>query len=83
MKIPISGLEKAPFELAHKNPKRYKAAGLRKRKVRELFDRQGPEAAWTLGLKLRLKQATLRAWFGTVEAQRLAHCPPSNFRSID
>jgi hypothetical protein len=55
MKIPISGSEKAPFELAHKNSKRYKVAGPRKRKVRELFDRQGPEAAWTLSLKLKLK----------------------------
>jgi hypothetical protein len=36
----------------------------RKGKVHELFDTQGPEAAWTLGLKLRLKQGTLRSWFG-------------------
>jgi hypothetical protein len=39
-------------------------AGRRKGKVHELFDKQGAEAAWTLGLKLRLKQGTLRSWFG-------------------
>ncbi len=32
--------------------------GSRKRKVRALFDKQGPEAAWVLGLKLKLKQGT-------------------------
>jgi hypothetical protein len=42
----------------------YKTPSLRKRKVHELFERQGPEAAWMLGLKLRLKQGTLRTWFG-------------------
>ena len=38
--------------------------GSRKGKVHELFDKQGPEAAWTLGLKLKLKEGTLRTWFG-------------------
>ncbi len=38
--------------------------GRRKGKVHELFDKQGAEAAWTLGLKLGLKQGTLRSWFG-------------------
>ena len=38
-------------------------AGRRKRKVLELFKTQGPEAAWTLGLRLRLKEGTLRTWF--------------------
>jgi hypothetical protein len=38
-------------------------AGRRKRKVLELFETQGPEAAWTLGLRLRLKEGTLRTWF--------------------
>jgi hypothetical protein len=38
--------------------------GSRKGKVHELFDKQGAEAAWTLGLKLGLKQGTLRSWFG-------------------
>ena len=38
--------------------------GSRKGKVHELFDEQGPEAAWTLGLKLKLKEGTLRSWFG-------------------
>src|SRR5262245_4949184 len=38
--------------------------GSRKGKVHELFDKEGPEAAWTLGLKLKLKEGTLRTWFG-------------------
>jgi hypothetical protein len=32
--------------------------------VQELYDKQGADAAWTLGLKLGLKQSTLRSWFG-------------------
>ena len=43
--------------------KSFKVSGRRKRKVHELFKKQGSEAAWTLGLKLRLKQGTLRTWF--------------------
>ncbi len=39
--------------------------GSRKAKVHDLFDRQGQDAAWTLGLKLKLAQGTLRSWFGT------------------
>jgi hypothetical protein len=37
--------------------------GRRKGKVHELFDKEGPEAAWTLGRRLRLKEGTLRSWF--------------------
>jgi hypothetical protein len=37
--------------------------GSRKSKVHQLFDEQGPEAAWVLGLKLKLKEGTLRSWF--------------------
>jgi hypothetical protein len=37
--------------------------GSRKGKVHELFDKEGPEAAWVLGLKLKLKEGTLRSWF--------------------
>ena len=37
--------------------------GSRKGKVHQLFDKEGPEAAWVLGLKLQLKQTTLRSWF--------------------
>ena len=37
--------------------------GSRKGKVHQLFDEQGAEAAWVLGLKLKLKQSTLRSWF--------------------
>ena len=37
--------------------------GSRKSKVHQLFDKQGAEAAWVLGLKLKLKQSMLRSWF--------------------
>lgn len=37
--------------------------GSRKGKVHELFDKEGLEAGWVLGLKLKLKQSTLRSWF--------------------
>jgi hypothetical protein len=37
--------------------------GSRKSKVHQLFDTQGTEAAWVLGLKLKLKEGTLRSWF--------------------
>src|SRR5687768_6993148 len=40
------------------------AAGSRKGKVHELYDKQGAEAAWTLGAKLGFKEGTLRSWFG-------------------
>src|ERR1700730_12945265 len=44
--------------------------GSRKGKVHELFDKQGPEAAWTLGLKLKLKEGTPRSWFGAWRATK-------------
>jgi hypothetical protein len=37
--------------------------GSRKSKVHQLFDKEGPEAGWILGLKLQLKASTLRSWF--------------------
>jgi hypothetical protein len=37
--------------------------GSRKGKVHEAFDKHGQDTAWTLGLKLGLKQGTLRSWF--------------------
>lgn len=37
--------------------------GRRQGKVYELFDKEGAEAAWTLGRKLKLKENTLRSWF--------------------
>jgi hypothetical protein len=39
--------------------------GSRKGRVHALFDKEGQDAAWTLGLKLKLSPNTLRAWFGT------------------
>jgi hypothetical protein len=37
--------------------------GSRKGTVHELFDKEGEEVAWTRGLKIGLKQGTLRSWF--------------------
>jgi hypothetical protein len=37
--------------------------GRRKTKVRELFEREGPEVAWGRGLRLGLKESRLRTWF--------------------
>jgi hypothetical protein len=37
----------------------------RKGKVHQLFDKEGADAAWTLGIKLKLAEGTLRSWFGT------------------
>lgn len=51
--------------------------GSRKGKVHALFDKQGAEAAWTLGLKLKLKQSTLRSWFGTWHRAAHATKPPA------
>jgi hypothetical protein len=52
---------------AKAEPKGYRShkPGSRKGKVHELFDKQGPDAAWTLGLKLKLKEGTLRSWFSS------------------
>ena len=36
--------------------------GRRKAQVLQIFNEHGPEAAWTLGLKLGLKDTTLRVW---------------------
>ena len=37
--------------------------GSRKATIHELFDREGDDTAWTRGLKIGLKEATLRTWF--------------------
>jgi hypothetical protein len=37
--------------------------GRRKGTIHELFDREGPDIAWTRGLKMGLKETTLRSWF--------------------
>lgn len=41
----------------------YHKQGSRKSKVHELFKKEGSESAWVLGLKLKLKEGTLRSWF--------------------
>lgn len=38
--------------------------GSRKATVHEVFDKQGPEAAFTRGMKLKLSENTLHSWFG-------------------
>lgn len=38
-------------------------AGSRKAVIRELFDRESAEVAWVRGLKIGLKENTLRTWF--------------------
>lgn len=32
--------------------------------MHQLFDAQGADAAWTPGRKLKLKESSLRSWFG-------------------
>ena len=39
--------------------------GSRKGMIHQLHDREGVEVAWTRGLKMGLKENTLRTWFGT------------------
>ena len=39
-------------------------AGSRKATIHELYDREGAGTAWTRGLKMKLKEGTLRSWFG-------------------
>jgi hypothetical protein len=41
-------------------PSDRRKAGRRKNKVRDLFEREGAEAAWVLGLRLGLKATALR-----------------------
>ena len=52
-------------------PESYKGhrAGSRKAIIRELFDREGPEVAWTRGLREKLSVNTLRTWFSFWRAQ--------------
>jgi hypothetical protein len=35
----------------------------RKQRVHDLFDKNGAEAAWTLGIKLKLNRFNLLTWF--------------------
>jgi hypothetical protein len=37
--------------------------GRRKGTIHELFDREGTEVAWVRGIKMGLKEGTLRSWF--------------------
>lgn len=39
--------------------------GSRKATVHEVFDKQGPEAAFTRGMKLKLSENTLHSWIAT------------------
>lgn len=44
------------FTLAHRD-------GSRKSRVHAMFDKQGAEAAFKFGRKLKLRETTLRSWF--------------------
>ncbi len=55
---------------AHVSPHRCREDGRRKIKVRELFENQGADAAWVLGLRLGLKESTLHNWFARWREQR-------------
>jgi hypothetical protein len=37
--------------------------GSRKSVIHQLYDTEGAEVAWTRGVKLRLKESSLRSWF--------------------
>jgi hypothetical protein len=37
--------------------------GSRKQKIHELYSKEGMAPAWTLGMKLKLAESTLRTWF--------------------
>jgi hypothetical protein len=52
--------------------------GSRKGKVHALYDKQGQDAAWTLGLKLKLKESTLRTWLGTWNRGAVKPKPKAN-----
>jgi hypothetical protein len=56
---------KKPSTAAMASEQRYGGhkEGSRKARVHQLFDGQGAGAGWVLGLKLQLKQTTLRSWF--------------------
>jgi len=53
-----------PIKEASELDARGHKAGSRKAKVHALHDKEGPEAAFTLGRKLQLKEGTLHSWFG-------------------
>jgi hypothetical protein len=38
-------------------------AGSRKGTIHQLYDEEGVEVAWTRGLKMKLKESSLRSWF--------------------
>jgi hypothetical protein len=37
--------------------------GSRKGTIHQLYDEEGVEVAWTRGLKMKLKESSLRSWF--------------------
>ena len=47
------------------NSKTTVAKPSRKARVKELFNEQGAEEAFTLGKRLKLKESTLHSWIGT------------------
>jgi hypothetical protein len=69
--------KKKSAKAARPNAYKEHIEGSRKGRVHELFDKQDQEAAWVLGQKLGLKQATLRSWFGRWkrDAETTKHAP--------
>lgn len=59
-----------PVDRADVSPHRCRKDGRRKTKVRELFERQGVDVAWVLGLRLGLKESTLHNWFARWRQKR-------------
>lgn len=55
----------------------------RKQRVRKLFDEQGQEVAWTNGLRLKLKEGTLRTWFAAWRREGEAKkSPPAKSKPV-
>jgi len=55
----------------------------RKARVKELFEKQGIQAAWTLGLKLGLKPTSLRVWFSRWHHATLAAKGEKPVKQVD
>lgn len=50
--------------------------GRRQAKVQELFESQGADAAWVLGLRLKIRESTLRTWFAIALLEQVVQRHP-------
>ena len=71
-KAPWPGTEESKSRVTTSAESTSRKPGRRKAKVQELFESQGADAAWVLGLRLKLKESTLRTWFADLGAS-VAH----------